>query len=151
MRIFGEVLDGIYYKERKGTYGIALNELNQVAVIEMPHGDFLPGGGIELNETEDQCLRRELIEETGYSININDFVCRGIEYGYGPKSKKYLKLVGSFYMMQLENDTGLKSELDHILVWKDIATLKDSMRLEYQYWAVQEAFKLNESKIVAKT
>lgn len=151
MHVFGEILDGVYYKERKGTYGIALNELNQVAIIQTPRGNFLPGGGIELNETEDQCLRRELIEETGYSININSFVCSGIEYGYGSKSEKYLKLVGSFYMIQLKNDTGLKSELDHTLVWKDIDTLKNSMRLKYQYWALQEAFKLKASKILIKT
>ena len=111
MRVFGEVLDGVYYKERKGAYGIAINELNQVAVIQMPHGDFLPGGGIELNETKDECLKRELIEETGYNISINNYVCSGIQYGYGPKSERYLKLVGSFYIIQLENDTGLKSEL----------------------------------------
>lgn len=143
MRIFGEILDGIYYKERKGAYGIAINELNQVAVIQMPHGDFLPGGGIEINETEATCLRRELIEETGYSININSFICSGIQYGYGPKSEKYLKLVGSFYMIQLQNDTGMKSEIDHNLVWKDRDELKKSMRLEYQYWAIQEAFKMH--------
>jgi 8-oxo-dGTP diphosphatase len=142
MRVFGEVLDGVYYKERKGAYGIAINELNQVAVIQMPHGDFLPGGGIEPNETEDECLKRELIEETGYNISINNYVCSGIQYGYGPKSERYLKLVGSFYTIQLENDTGLKSELDHKLVWKSRDELKKSMRIEYQYWAIEEAFKM---------
>ena len=147
MRIFGEVLDGVYYKERKGAYGVAINGLNQVAVIEMPHGDFLPGGGIELDETEDECLRRELIEETGYNINIGSFICSGIQYGYGPRSKTYLKLVGSFYMIQLKNDTGLKSELDHKLVWKNREDLKKSIRIEYQYWAIEEAFKLKEGSL----
>jgi 8-oxo-dGTP pyrophosphatase MutT (NUDIX family) len=151
MRIFGDVLDGVYYKERKGVYGIAINELNQVAVIQMPHGDFLPGGGIDLNETEDECLRRELIEETGYSININSFICNGIQYGYGPKSGKYLKLVGSFYTIQLGHDTGLKSEIDHKLVWKDREELKKSIRIEYQYWAIEEAFRLKESKPLNKS
>jgi len=143
MRIFGEILDGIFYQERKGAYGIAINEFNQVAVIQMPHGDLLPGGGIENNETEEECLRREMIEETGYNIKIKDFICKGIEYGYAWKPKKYLKLVGSFYLIDFENDTGLKSELDHKLVWKDKEELMESMRLEYQYWAVEEAFKVN--------
>lgn len=141
MRIFGEVLDGISYKERKGTYGIAINDLKQVAVIQMPYGDFIPGGGIENNETEEECLRRELIEETGYNIKIKDFICKGIEYRYGQKSQKYLKLVGSFYFIELKDDTGMKSELDHKLVWKDKEELKTSICLEYQNWAVEEAFK----------
>lgn len=150
MRIFGEILDGVHYKERKGAYGIAINELNQVAVIQMPHGDFLPGGGIELNETEDECLRRELIEETGYSININSFICNGIQYGYGPKSEIFLKLVGSFYTIQLGHDTGLKSEMDHKLVWKDRKQLKKSIHIEYQYWAIEEAFRLKKLKPLNK-
>ena len=44
-------------------------------------------------------------------------------------------------MIQLENDTGLKSEQDHKLVWKNREELKNSMRIEYQYWAIEEAFK----------
>ena len=31
---------------------------------------ILTGVGIEINEAEDECLRRDLIEETGYNINI---------------------------------------------------------------------------------
>ena len=146
MHIFGELLDGVFYKERKGAYGIAINELNQVAVIQMPHGDFLPGGGIESSETEEECLKRELIEETGYEININELICKGMQYGYGPKSQKYLKSVGSFYMIEFKNNTGQKSELDHELVWKDREDLKKSIRIEYQYWAINEAFKVKKAK-----
>ena len=143
MNVFGEVLEDVFYQERRGAYGIAINDLKQVAVIQMPHGDFIPGGGIEGNETEEECLKRELIEETGYNINIKDFICKGIEYGYGPKSKKYLKLVGSFYFIEFKEDTGLKSEPDHVLVWKDKEELKKSIRIKYQYWAIEEAFKVN--------
>jgi len=141
MRIFGEVQKGISYTKRKGVYGIAINESRQVAVIEMPHGDFLPGGGIENNETEDECLKREFIEETGYDIKINNHICNGTQYGYGPKSKKYMELVGSFYFIQFLNDTGLKSETNHKLVWKSIEELKKSILIEYQYWAIQEALR----------
>ncbi len=144
MEIFGEILEGIYYEERRGVYGIATNEFNQVAVIQMPHGDFIPGGGIEGNESEEECLRRELIEETGYDIKIKEHICMGIDYGYGPKSQKYLKLMGSFYLIEFKDDTGLKSELDHVLVWKAKEELKKSMRLEYQYWAVEESFKIKD-------
>jgi 8-oxo-dGTP diphosphatase len=146
MHIFGEILDGVNYIERKGAYGITINKLNQVAVIEMPHGDFLPGGGIEENESEEEALKREFVEETGFSISIGSHICRGIQYGFGPRSGKYLKLVGSFYLITLGNDTGLKTESDHKLVWKSLEELKKSMRIEYQYWAVQEAFKLKYSK-----
>lgn len=142
MKVFGEKLEGQNYQKREGAYGIAINKQNEVAIIQMAHGDFLPGGGIEDGETEEECLKRELVEETGYDIEISQFVCKGIEYGFGPRSKKYLKLIGSFYKIKFKNDTGLKSEPDHKLVWKTLDELKDSMRLEYQLWAIKEAFKL---------
>lgn len=142
MKIFGEVLEGISYKERRAAYGIAINDSEQVAVIQMPHGDFLPGGGIEENESEEECLKRELIEETGYNIDIKKLICKGVQYGYGPKSQKCMKMVGYFYLIEFKNNTGLKSELDHELVWKDKDELKKSMRIKYQKWAVEEAFKM---------
>lgn len=147
MNIFGDIIEGVSYKERKGVYGIAINENNEVAIIERPlierpYGDFLPGGGLEEDETEEQCLRRELVEETGYEINIKKFICRGIEFGYAPKVESYLKLVGTFYEIEFKEDTGLKKEIDHKLKWKDIEVLKESMPLEYQLWAIQQAFKL---------
>ncbi|WP_069650090.1 NUDIX domain-containing protein [Caloranaerobacter ferrireducens] len=142
MQVFGEKIEGKNYKNREGAYGIAINKLNQVAIIQTSHGDFLPGGGIEKGETKEECLKREFIEETGYNIEIKQLVCRGIEYRFSPKMNKYLKLIGSFYLINLEKDTGLRSEDDHELVWKTKEELEESMGLEYQFWAIQETFKL---------
>jgi ADP-ribose pyrophosphatase YjhB (NUDIX family) len=41
-----------------------------------PHGEFflLPGGGQNHGEPLDDCLRREVWEETGYSIEVGDIL-----------------------------------------------------------------------------
>ncbi|WP_425449310.1 NUDIX domain-containing protein [Dethiothermospora halolimnae] len=142
VQVFGKKIEGKNYKSREGVYGIAINKLNKVAVIQTSHGDFLAGGGIEKYETEEECLKRELIEETGYSIKIKQLICRGIEYRFNQKMDKYLKLIGAFYLIKFEEDTGLKSEDDHELVWKTIDELKKTMCLGYQLRAIEETFKL---------
>ena len=41
---------------------------------------MLPGGGIEIGESEVECVKRELIEETGYSIEVDECTLEIKEY-----------------------------------------------------------------------
>lgn len=41
-----------------------------------------PGGAIEKNETPEECCAREVAEETGYKIDVGDFIYTVNEYVY---------------------------------------------------------------------
>lgn len=72
----GNKIEGEKYTKRPGAYAIIeRKEDNKIAIATVPEGDwFLLGGGIENKETEIEALKRELIEESGYSIkNIKYF------------------------------------------------------------------------------
>ena len=56
--VFGEKLAGQTYVDREGVYAIILNDKNEVATIRLPHGYFLPGGGLEGTESKELSLRR---------------------------------------------------------------------------------------------
>ncbi|MFC3773825.1 NUDIX domain-containing protein [Paenibacillus sp. GCM10012303] len=41
---------------------------------------FLPGGGMDEGETPEECLRREVLEETGYQIKIGAYIGKAQRY-----------------------------------------------------------------------
>ena len=47
---------------------------------------LLPGGGMEGTETKDECLHRELLEELGWKIEIDQYIGNAMRY-FLPKKK----------------------------------------------------------------
>jgi 8-oxo-dGTP diphosphatase len=138
MKEFGEKTEGIQYKERKAVYALIVNENDEIAVIKTERGYFLPGGGLEKNETIKKCLHRELLEETGYSIEIKKFIGTAAIYEFSPKLKEYLKGIGYFYKVNLIKKISEPIENDHYLVWLKKEEAINSMLLEHQNWAIKE-------------
>ncbi len=56
-------------ESRHGVYAIIENDKNEYLLQYYRNKNYfwLPGGGIETNESEIECLNREIIEETGYT------------------------------------------------------------------------------------
>ncbi len=139
-KVFGEKLNGVNYIDRAGVYGIVINDEGKVATIKTPTGYFLPGGGIEDEETHIECLVREFIEETGYEIKIGRYIGKASLY-HILKTNKYLHGVGYFYFVNFESKTSNKIEEDHQLLWIEPGECIKGLFLEHQAWAVSEALK----------
>ena len=54
---------------RPSVYGVLI-ENNQVLLSKQHDGYDFPGGGIEIDETIHEALRREFFEETGFQIEV---------------------------------------------------------------------------------
>ncbi|MES1042803.1 NUDIX hydrolase [Peribacillus simplex] len=67
-KVFGEKIGGLDYQIKKGVYAIIFNSAkDKVLAVQNSRGHhFLPGGGIENEESYQECLEREMLEETGY-------------------------------------------------------------------------------------
>ena len=90
-KFFGE-RENVCYVDRKGAYLIAIHD-GKAAVIKTPKGYFLLGGGIENNETDEDCIMRECLEETGSAVKILKKICSAEAYVRHPQ-------IGYFHPIQ---------------------------------------------------
>jgi 8-oxo-dGTP pyrophosphatase MutT (NUDIX family) len=64
-----------------------------------------PGGGIQENETIQEALKREVLEEVGFSvIKINEKIGEIIEYDVAKEgSGYYFKMISEYYVAEIDN------------------------------------------------
>lgn len=106
----------------KGSAGVCMNEKNEVLMVLQgkAHEEKLwaiPAGGIELNETPEQCCIREVSEETGYDVEIIRplHIKTGESYGVKVEVRYFeVKVMGG--EMAIQDPDGLI----HKIAWRNI-------------------------------
>lgn len=141
-RTFGEGSENIQYKHRAGVYAVIFDGKGNIAAVNTPEGYFLIGGGIEEGETHIECLKRECLEETGYDIEVKDFICKGNKYFYSKSLSRYFYLICYFYITELKGKIKEPVEPDHEFVWIAINDIEEKLFFEHHIWAVNEALRL---------
>ena len=133
---FGNKLDGIEYINRPGAYAVIVSHDRQIAVIEADNGYYLPGGGIDPDETPIEALKRELLEETGYQVNVMAELGTALEYIHASREGKYYQIRSSFFLVELGSRTGTGMERDHRLIWISLEQASRLLVRESQVWAI---------------
>lgn len=85
---------------RPAVYGIVFKN-NEVLMCNQNFGYTLPGGGIDLGETLEEALIREIKEETGYSIKKKDVVEVNTEFFQLPGSGRNCQTIRMFFLCEL--------------------------------------------------
>lgn len=130
------------YTKRPGAYGIIENDDNLIAIIKTKTGYFLPGGGIEDNESPEECLVRECLEEIGAEILIlENFAC-GNCYFYSTRIDSDMESIGYFFICQIDKFLDIKTEDDHELIWLNKESAIKLLYLDNQ----REAVRINKNK-----
>ena len=72
---------------------------------------------MEGTETKDECLHRELLEELGWAIEINQYIGNAMRYFYAEKEDTYYLNDGFFYIANMVQTQTENCEEDHVLRW----------------------------------
>ncbi len=129
---FGMKREGSEYIPRPGVYAIITRSDGNIAVEEVDGKYFLLGGGLDAGETEDEGLRREIMEEVGRIIASSIFLGKANQF-VDAKDGHFNKQ-GSFYKVELGENINVKFESELKWITKEEFKLKGAQ--QFQVWAV---------------
>jgi 8-oxo-dGTP diphosphatase len=95
--VFGTQVDGHTYHARRAVYAVIRDSEGRVATVQAHGHLFLPGGGIEVGESPEQALVREVEEECAQRLHIAGKMGEALQYFYAPSDDKYFAMHAVFY------------------------------------------------------
>ncbi|KZE66353.1 hypothetical protein AWM68_08290 [Fictibacillus phosphorivorans] len=137
---FGEKINGVVYRERDAVYAVVLDEEEKAAIIVQNGKGFLPGGGLRIGEKHIACLKRECIEETGYSFSSDRFIGEAQQF-FKSRQGEYIMNKGYFYTGNFGEYVKKPVEEDHELVWMEIDEAEKILFHSSHVWAVKKGIK----------
>ena len=124
------------YYDRVGAYLIAVQD-NKIAVVKTPKGYFLLGGEIEEQENHIDCIKRECIEEIGYSVSVLNYISSAEIYLLHP-TIGYFHPIQYYYCGEIIAKVKSFFEKDHNLEWILCDNIEGKFVVEQQEWAVEK-------------
>ena len=92
--------------------GLIINSKNEV-LLGYCNGTYqFPGGHLEKNETKIECLKREILEETGMELNIKNIIPFAQSLGYykdWPSKGKNRKIIINYYEIKTDEKVNLNN------------------------------------------
>tara|TARA_B100001769_G_C21760466_1_gene416086 strand:+ start:235 stop:639 length:405 start_codon:yes stop_codon:yes gene_type:complete len=110
-------------KKIKVLCGLIFNSKNQLLITRRGSGDFkgkweFPGGKLEKDETEEECLKREISEELNIDINVDYFLMNN-SHSYSTFSVELISYVSTISSGEIKLSDHDKYE------WVEINKLKE--------------------------
>lgn len=113
--VFGTRIAGCRYVVRPSAYAVLRDEEGRVAIVRA-RGWFLPGGGIEANETAEEAVEREAKEECGLVIEPRGVIGMATEIVHSPAGNAGVDKESVFFHAAVIGSSPA-TEPDHELVW----------------------------------
>ena len=122
-------VDDLYF--RPSSYGLIIDD-GKIALLRSTVNNkyIFPGGGVDLGETMEEAMKREVVEETGLVVETADFIdAADAFFEYTPDNLKF-HAIQFFYLCTVSNNSLITTDqiVDDNAVkqpqWVDISGLK---------------------------
>jgi 8-oxo-dGTP diphosphatase len=136
---FGAPVPGLDHRRRPTAFGLVFHD-GKLACVRVDRGEGsyydLPGGAVDGDETEEQALVREFVEETGMAVRPFVRFAEAAQF-FLKSTGEPINNVGGFWVAErLALDPSAKVETDHELVWLHPHTALNELRHDAHAWAV---------------
>lgn len=95
------------------------------------------GGGIEQCETHEDCLKREFLEESGYTIESIDELC-AVDCFWPAGGECPMESLANFYVVNLSEEADNPTEDGHEPVWVSIDEAENLLPLPYHKEGIRQ-------------
>jgi len=135
-KVFGDFDPNIEYLDRPAVYAVVLSAVDNVAVVKGKGRYFLPGGGLNNDETEEQALTREIREEIARDLRIISEIGRATQYFYADADNCNYKMDAVFFLATLKDEMldNPESELN----WLSPADASQLFYHQCHAWAINQ-------------
>ena len=137
--VFGDRVDGQSYVIRPSAYALIEDDDGRFAVVAAPMGWFLPGGGIEADETPEQAIAREALEECGLIVEPGLRIAEAIQLVYSAREDTYFEKPSVFMRATVLGTRTSRSEDNHQLLWITGEAGADRMAHASHAWVLRGA------------
>jgi 8-oxo-dGTP diphosphatase len=136
---FGKKNENVNYKTRYGVYAVIPNQdASKIILVQAPNGAwFLPGGEIETGENHMNALKRELIEELGFTAEIGYYYGQADEYFYSSHRDTYYYNPAYIYEITAFKSIGAPLEDFNNLSWFPIEEAKEKLKRGSHRWGIE--------------
>lgn len=143
----GQKVEGEVYKKRPSAYVIIERDEDElVAIATDDEGTyFLLGGGIEAGESELDAIKREVIEESGYSIYNIRLFDKLTSWSHSDRIG-YLDVAATIYLAKFKEKVAEPVEIDHKVMWVSPADYVGKLYHEFQNYALEKYIEKKNNK-----
>ena len=133
--VFGNHNPDLPYRRRAGAYAVIFDERGKFAAVRGITKLFLPGGGIEPNESLEEALAREVREECAREAVIGQFLGSAIQYFSERDGSQHWEFHCSYFAAQF--GAPLDNEPEHELLWLELGEA-DKLAFDVHRWGVKQ-------------
>ena len=133
--VIGEKIHNKKYEFRETCFGICIKDNKMLLVKKNGQYSFI-GGGIEVGESHEDCLKREFLEESGYQIlKISPFII--VDCFWMAAGKWSLESLANFFVVEVGKKICEPTEVGHIVEEVDIDNVQNLLPLPYHKKALE--------------